>query len=365
MRKLLVLAASFALALGAAACGDDDSGNGGGSAGADGGSLSGTIAGAGASSQAAAMEAWIAGFQESNPDATVSYDPIGSGGGREQFLAGGSLFGGTDAALDDEELRTAEKRCGQVIEAPVYISPIAIAYNLDGVDELRLSADTLAKIFNQEIANWNDPAIAKDNPDAELPDQRITVVHRSDESGTTENLAEYLAAAAPAAWPHEVSGDWPVKGGEAAQGTSGVVDAIGAGQGTIGYADASQAGGLSIAEIKVGDDYVGPSPEAAAAIVDNSPQVEGQDEYVFVYELERDTTAAGTYPIVLVSYMMACSEYDSADDAALVQGFLDYIVSPEGQDAAASAAGSAPISDRLRNQVEPAIDAISGGGSGS
>jgi phosphate transport system substrate-binding protein len=365
-RTTTALLSCAALALGAAACGDagEDSatagtGTGGGAAPAQ---LSGSIAGAGASSQAAAAEAWIAGFQAANPGVTVSYDPIGSGGGREQFIAGGTLFAGTDAALDETELRDAARRCVDVVELPVYISPIAIVYNLPGVAELRLAPDTLARVLLGEIENWNDPAIARDNPDAELPDLRITPVHRSDESGTTENLAEYLSAVAGDVWRFDVSGDWPVRGGEAADGTSGVVEAVAAGEGTIGYADASQAGDLGVAQIKVGDAYVGPAPEAAAAILEDSRRVEGQGEHVFAYELRRDTADAGTYPIVLLSYAVACTRYDDPRDAANVRAYIGYLISPEGQEAAAGAAGSAPLTDALRQQLQPSVEAIGAGG---
>ena len=115
------------------------------------------------------MQAWITGFQDANPDTTVSYDPVGSGGGREQFVAGGTAFAGSDSALADDELSGAQERCGgpdNLVELPVYISPIAIIYNLDGVDNLQLSPATAAQIFAQKITNWNDPAIAADNPDA-------------------------------------------------------------------------------------------------------------------------------------------------------------------------------------------------------
>ena len=110
----------------------------------------------------------------------------------------------------------------------------------------------MARIFNQEITTWNDPAIAKLNPGPELPDTRITPVNRSDESGTTENFTDYLSQVVPSIWNYEVSGDWPVKGGEAAQGRLGIIEAVYAGDGTIGYADASGAGELGIAKIKVG-----------------------------------------------------------------------------------------------------------------
>jgi len=325
-------------------------------------SVSGTISGAGASSQQAAMEAWIAGFTAVSPDATINYDPSGSGAGRDQFTGGGVAFAGSDAALDDEELPLAQARCGGpdgVIELPVYISPIAVIYKLDGVAELNLSPATVAGIFNRQITTWNDPAIAADNPGATLPATAITPVNRSDESGTTENFTEYLVAAAGPAWPYEADGAWPVQGGEAAQGTSGVVGAVGGGQGTIGYADASQAKGLGVAKIKVGSEFVAPTAEAAAAVVAASPRVEGRGANNFAIELARDTTEAGSYPIVLVSYDIACASYPDQATADLVKGFLGYVISEDGQKAAAGAAGSAPITAEQRSQYEAAVEAIS------
>ncbi|GAA4662624.1 phosphate ABC transporter substrate-binding protein PstS [Streptomyces chumphonensis] len=361
--RILALSTAAVLSLSLAACGssnesDDDNGGGGGGGES---SLSGTLSGAGASSQDAAQQAWMAGFQEKNPDVTVNYDPIGSGGGREQFLAGGSDFGGTDAYLDEEEVAKATERCGELIEIPAYVSPIAVVFNLDGVEELNLKPGTIAQIFDQKITKWDDPAIAEDNPDVELPDTAISPVNRSDESGTTENFVEYLSATAGDDWPHEVSGDWPVSGGEAAQGTSGVVQAVTSGTGTIGYADASQAGDLGTVNVGVGEEFVGYSPEAAAKVVEVSERVEGRGEYDFAYDLARDTTEAGTYPIVLVSYAMACSTYEDEQTAELVQAYLGYMVSEDGQAAAAEAAGSAPLSDTLREQAEGAIEAISAG----
>ncbi len=358
---LLAIPLVLALSIGVAACGSDDSDSGSTDSASADGNLSGQIAGAGASSQEAAMNGWIVGFQDANPDVTISYDPVGSGGGREQFIAGGTSFGGTDSAMDEGELKEVAKRCGNInnyIEVPAYISPIAVAYNVDGVDELNLSSSTLAQIMSGKIENWNDQAIAADNPDAELPDTRITVVHRSDESGTTENFADYLSQAAPKDWTYEVDGYWPIKGGEAAQGTSGVISAINSGSGTIGYADLSQVGDLGTVNVKVGEEYVAPTPEAAAQIVDISKQVKSPGKFIFAYDLERDTTKAGIYPISLVSYEMACTQYDNADEAALVKGFYSYIISEEGQQASAEAAGSAPISESLRKEITPAIEAI-------
>ncbi len=343
-----------------AACGAVNERNAAAGIAEGGGSVSGALVGAGASSQEAAMQGWRAGYTSVQPGVTVNYDPVGSGGGREQFLTGGVDFAGSDAPLDEEELAQAEERCetSGVFELPNYISPIAVAYNLEGVEELNLSPSTIAGIFDQKITSWDDPAIAEDNPDAGLPAIAITPVNRSDESGTTENFTEYLAAAAGEAWPHEPSGDWPVAGGEAAQGTSGVVQAIGAGNGTIGYADLSQVGELSVARIGVGEEFVEPTAEAAAAVVENSETLEGRGEFDFAIELARDTTEAGQYPIVLVSYHIGCIEYEDATTAELVADFMRYVVSEEGQAAAAEVAGSAPVSDALREQAMTAVDAI-------
>lgn len=331
---------------------------------AGGSKVTGTIAGAGATSQGAAMQAWIAGFNGANPDAVITYDPVGSGGGRTQFADGATAFAGSDAALKAEQLTKAQARCGggadSVIEVPLYISPIAVAYKLDGVADLKLKPATLAGIFAQKIKNWSDPTIAADNAGVTLPNLAITVVNRSDESGTTENFTEYLSATAKDVWTFEPDGVWPVPGGAAAQGTSGVVGAIGAGNGTIGYADASQVGQLPTVGVGVGSEFVKPTAEAAAAVVAASPRKEGGGKYTFVYELARDTTASGTYPIVLVSYTLACNSYQDAAQGSLAKAFVSYIASPEGQSAGATNAGSAPISDALRSQFQPAIDAIGG-----
>ena len=357
------LAAAFAAgSLALAACGgsDDEAPAGGGANAAEAESLSGTLAGAGSSAQEAAMQGWIAGFQTDNPDVTVNYDPSGSGAGREQFLSGGVAFAGSDAALDEEELALAEERCpdGGLVEVPLYISPIAVAFNLPGIDTLNLSPQTIAGIFKQEITTWDAQEIAADNPDADLPSTAITPVNRADESGTTENFTEYLAAAAPDVWTEEPSGDWPVAGGEAAQGTSGVVQTITGAEGAIGYADASQVGDLGTVAVGVGEEFVEYSPEAAAAVVENSPRAEGRPEGSLALELARDTTESGNYPIVLVSYQLACKTYEDAAQGALVKAFLAYAASEDGQAAASEAAGSAPISDTIRTDATAQIEQI-------
>jgi phosphate transport system substrate-binding protein len=355
LRRTFPVVAALTLAVGLSACGaaNEEPAEGGDS------TLSGTLNGGGASSQEAAVASWQKGFQSANPDVTVNYDPIGSGGGREQFLSGGISYAGSDAYLDDEELAKAEERCGgPVVEVPAYVSPIAVIYNVPGVDKLNLTPETIGGIFEGRITQWDDEAITADNPDAKLPSSKITPVHRSDDSGTTENFTEYLDAASGGSWTGGAVETWPVKGGEAAEGTSGVVSAVTNGKGTIGYADASQAGDLGTAAVEVGDEFVEYSPEAAAAVLDASKPVEGRGDTDLALEIDRKVDATGVYPVVLVSYQIACQKYDDTATADLVKAWMAYVTSSDGQATAAKDAGSAPLSDAVSAKVKTAVETI-------
>ena len=324
------------------------------------GPLAGTLDGAGSSAQSAAQEVWIATIQNANGRLTVNYEPSGSGAGREAFLAVGLDYAGSDSALTAEEAEAGLAACvpgSGAINLPLYISPLAIIFNLDGVDALRLDAATTALIFRGEITQWDDPRIQELNPDTRLPSATITAVHRSDASGTTKNFTDYLAQAAPNEWESEAADSFPY-GGESAQGNSGVVNAVSNGINTIGYADASRAGDLGIAALKVGDEFVAYTPEAAAAVVEASPLEEGRADDDLAINLDRTVDAPGTYPLVLVSYVIACREYPNPADAELVKGFLSFIASNEGQDVAAEFAGSAPLSPGLADRVQAAIEGI-------
>lgn len=368
-RGIIPAAVVFSLTLDA--CGGsgdatDEASTGSGAAGSEApadaaGELSGELVGAGASSQQAAVQAWVAGYNSVEPGVTVNYDPIGSGGGRELFLGGGSAFAGSDAFLDDEELALVGEVCASeaIVELPLYVSPVAVIFNLEGIETVNMPAAVIAGVFAETITSWDDPAIAEANPDVELPATPITPVHRSDDSGTTENFTSYLDTVAGDVWSYGEIETWPGDlTGEAGAQTAGVVQAVTAGDGYIGYADASQAGGLGTVAVGVGEEFVPFSPEAAAAIVDVSPRVEGRGEGDLAIELARDTTEAGTYPIVLVSYHIACADYEDDATAELVKSYLSYVASEDGQQQAADNAGSAPISDTLRTDVQAAIDSI-------
>lgn len=358
-----VAALALTLVLSACGAGNEAAAPESGSGGDEGTTeLSGTLAGAGASSQERAQEAWTTNFQGANPGVTVTYDPVGSGDGRTQFIQGGVNYAGSDAYLDDDEgeLSGATERCGgeAPIEIPAYVGPIALVYNVEGVDELNLDAETVANIFSGEITTWDDPAIAEQNPDADLPSENITAVHRSDDSGTTENFTDWMNQAAPDAWTEDPDGVWPLQGGEAANGTSGVIAAVTNGANSIGYADLSQAGDLSVANIQVGEDYVTPSPEAAAAILESSERVEGREDVDMATDVNR-TPDDGSYPIVLVSYLIACQTYDDAAQADLVKAFLTYAISSDGQQAAAENAGSAPVPSSIEDEAMSIVENIS------
>lgn len=316
--------------------------------------------GAGSSAQGAAMEAWISGFQEQHPDAMINYDPVGSGDGRASFLAGDTAFGASDVALSDEEMAASGPACdgGNAIDLPVYISPIAVAFNLEGVDRLNLSSDLIARIFTGQITRWDDPAIAAANPEAELRALEITPVHRSDDSGTTENFTDYLHATAPQDWPYEPDGLWPLPEGFAAEGTSGVTETVRSTPGAIAYADASATADLGRVAIKVGKEYVPYSAEAAAAVVDISPRIENRYEHDLSFVLDRTIDKPFAYPMVLVSYLVVCSRYADREKGRFVKEFVEYVASTEGQERAEAAAGSAAISNDLQLWIADAVDAI-------
>jgi phosphate transport system substrate-binding protein len=367
LRTLRILPAAVAVAgvVPLAACGaaNETAAQAGSATSSSAEQLSGSLSGAGSSAQQAAMQAWTAGFTSRQPGVTVNYDPVGSGGGREQFLSGGVAFAGSDAALADDEVAKAQARCGSAgyFELPDYISPIALVYNLPAVKNLQLSPDTAAKIFSGKITTWDDPAIKADNPGAKLPATTITPVHRSDESGTTKNFTDWLHQTAPGSWTAAADQAWPLKGGEAGAQTSGMVAAVKAGAGAIGYADESQAGGLQVAKIKVGGSYVAPSAEGAAKVVSTSEPVSGRSQYDHALTINRTTTDAAEYPLVLVSYHIGCIRYPDQSTADAMKAFFSYVVSAQGQQAAAKSAGSAPISDASRQAALQAVDAIKSG----
>ena len=352
-----------------AACGDNTAATTDNSSSSDSTSkstpISGNFSGAGASSEQAAVEAWIAGFQGTNPEAKIAYNPSGSGAGVQTFLTGATAWAGSDKALADDEVEQSKSVCteGTAFDVPVYISPIAVVFNLKGVSDagkhINMDAATIAKIFDGKITKWNDPAIADQNKDLKLPDTAITVVHRSDKSGTTQNFVSYFKDVTPDNWTYDLSENWPNEVGQGAKGTSGVISTVKQADGTIGYADFSQVGDLGTVAVKVGDKYNEISAEAGSKVIGDSKQddtVKGDNRIVI--KINHATEAEGAYPIVLVSYDIVCPAYKDTKQAEFAKAWLTYVTSDEGQKAAQDAAGTAPLPSSLKSEITKSIEAI-------
>jgi phosphate transport system substrate-binding protein len=256
------MAASAALASVAAACGGGSQGGGGN------GAQGGTISGAGATFPQPVYEEWASRFKDQY-GTTVNYNPIGSGGGIAQFTAGTVDFGASDAFMKPDEIKAAGKK-GTPVHVPTVFGAITVAYNVPGLAKgLKLDGVTIADIFLGKVKKWNHPAIAKLNPGTQLPDMAITVVHRSDESGTTKLFTSFLADSSPE-WDRKVGSDktvkWPT--GTGAAKNAGVAGGIKQTEGAVGYVEQAYAiqNNFTTADVKnKAGKYVAPTLEATTA----------------------------------------------------------------------------------------------------
>ncbi|WP_229072905.1 phosphate ABC transporter substrate-binding protein PstS [Actinoplanes sp. DH11] len=315
----------------------------------------GTTGGQGSSAQTNALQAWIKEYQIACPEAAIQYTSTGSGAGVRAFLAGDGDFAGTDTPLSAADRTRAEQRCGgPVVQLPLVAGPIALAYNVAGVGELRLTPETIARIFSGVVRVWNDPAVAADNPAAALPATEIRTIHRADNSGTTENFTRYLTAAAPAAWRHGSSGDWRAPGGAAERGSHRVAAAVARTEGAIGYVESSYASVNDLPVVSVGGDgrFVAPTNSAAGAAIENAG-LSDADGAVRLDASWSGGTAGYAYPLVLISYEVVCRTGASA----LTRAFLAHAAGAAGQDTA-QAAGYAALPEALRNRVAQTVAAL-------
>ncbi|MFK4145711.1 phosphate ABC transporter substrate-binding protein PstS [Streptomyces sp. NPDC004065] len=362
-----VLAVSGALAL--TACGSDDNSGkeGGGSpaAAAAPGSVhcdgaKGQLQASGSSAQKNAIDAWVRQYGEACKDVRINYNPTGSGAGITAFLQGQTAFAGSDSPLKPEEAGQSAKVCsgGRAIDLPMVGGPIAVGFNVPGVDSLVLDPSTLAKIFNGKITNWNDAAIKKLNPDAELPDLKIQAFHRSDESGTTDNFTKYLIATARSDWPYSGGKAWQARGGQSAQGSSGLAAQVKQTSGAISYFELSYAAdGIKTVDLKTG------AATPAKASVENATKAIASAKVVgtgkdLALKLNYRPTEDGAYPLTLVTYEIACDKGNKAATLPAVKSFLTYIASEDGQKQLA-AASYAPIPDEIIAKVRTTVAGLS------
>jgi phosphate transport system substrate-binding protein len=318
------------------------------------------LTGEGSTAQQNAVAVFNQVWGQKCPGKNLSYNPTGSGAGVTQFIAGQVDFAGSDSALSKDQVDPAAKRCGgnPAWNLPLVFGPVALGYNLPGVDNLVVNADVLAKIFSGGITNWNDPAIAALNSGVSLPDQKITPIYRSDSSGTTDNFQKYLGAAAPEAWTKGAGKEFQGGAGEGAQKTAGVVQAVQATPGAIGYVEkgfADQAK-LSMAQIDTGSGPVALTDDSAKAAID-SAKISGEgNDLVLDLKSLYSTKAAGAYPLMLATYEIVCSKGYDADTAAAVKSFLT-VAANDGQ-AGLPAAGYVPLPDAFKQRLLTAVKAI-------
>ncbi|MEU5834281.1 phosphate ABC transporter substrate-binding protein PstS [Streptomyces diacarni] len=365
LRTAAVGALTVCGALVLSACGSDDNSGGSGSETSKAaGNIScdgeGKLLASGSSAQKNAMDVWTQTYQSACDTTQLNYKPTGSGAGIQEFLQGKTAFAGSDSALEPGEVAKSKKVCkgGQAIDLPMVGGPIAVTYNLDGVDDLVLDADTLAKIFDSKITKWNDPAIKKLNPDAKLPSTKIQAFHRSDESGTTDNFTKYLNTAAPASWKHEPAKAWAGKGGQGADGSSGIATNVKQNDGAIGYAELSYATGNDLNTVKLDTGAKEPveatTGNASKAIADAKVVGQGKD---LALELNYKTQADSAYPIVLATYEIVCDQGNKKETLAATKSFLKYTASEDGQQALAEK-GYAPIPEEIITKVRSTIDGL-------
>lgn len=285
-----------------------------------------TINGSGSTFQKAFQEVAIEGFAKANGNIKINYGGGGSGKGRQDFADMVTDYGCTDGLYKDDE--KSKLKGGEFIYVPILLGAITVTYNVDGVDKLQLSPQTIAKIFQREIKKWSDPAIAADNPGVKLPDADIVVAHRSDGSGTTQQFTVFLDKAGGGAWKLKSGStvEWPADT-QAGNGNSGVAQIVKSTKGAIGYVDLpdAKASGLRYANIKnAAGKYVEPTAESAQAAGEG---IEVKDDLTF-----DPVNAAGeaTYPITAPTWCMAYIKPADKTKGAAVKAYFQYMIT-DGQ----------------------------------
>jgi phosphate transport system substrate-binding protein len=326
----------------------------------------GTLNAEGSSAQKNAIEQAITDFQAACAGATINYNPTGSGAGIKQFIAGQVDFAGSDSALSEKakagatsiEQVDADKTCGSPAwNLPMVTGPIAVAFNVKGIDKLILTPSVTAKIFNGVITTWNDPAITALNPGVTLPAEPIKVFFRSDDSGTTDNFTKYLKGSAPSDWPQDTGKKWTGKG-EGKQASAGVSNAVKATEGGVTYSEWSFAkdNKLGIAQIDNGAGPVTLTGESVGKAV-GAAQIVGTGNDLKL-KLDYATKVAGAYPILLVTYEIVCSKNKDAAKAKLIKAFLTSFAA-NGEQARLQDIGYAPLPAEIQTKVSSAIGSLS------
>lgn len=365
--RVVAALSAAALTVGLAACGGGNQAEngaaggdtaGGGDAGADKLALNETVSltGAGASFPAPLYQAWFQGLNQKYPNLQVNYQSVGSGAGVEQFTAGTVDFGASDTAMKDEEIQKVGDK--GVILLPMTAGSVVLAYNVEGVDALKLPRQVYGDIMLGKIKKWNDPAIAAANAGVTLPDQNITVVHRSDGSGTTAVFTKHLSAVSPE-WKDSVGDgktvEWPAAlTKQGAKGNEGVTAQIQQTPGAIGYVEYGYAknNGLKMASLQnKGGQFVAPTDEAAAKTLESVELPENLRAFI------EDPEGNESYPIVTYTWLLVPQKVTDANKAKAMEAMVEYGLT-EGQKAAPEL-GYVALPQNVVEKVAAAADAIS------
>lgn len=313
-----------------------------------------TLTGAGASFPAPLYQSWFTELNKKYPNLQVNYQSVGSGAGVEQFIKGTVDFGASDVAMKDEEIQKVPQDKG-VLLLPMTAGSIVLAYNLPDVAELKLPRAVYADILLGNIKTWNDKKIADANPGVNLPNQPITVVHRSDGSGTTGVFTKHLSAISPD-WKSKVGEgktvNWPV--GVGAKGNEGVTAQVQQTQGSIGYVEYGYAkqNGLKFAALQnKGGQFVTPTEASAAKTLEAVTLP--ADLRAFI----ADPEGADSYPIVTYTWLLAYKKYADPAKAKAVEAAIEYGLT-EGQKLSTEL-GYVPLPQNVVTKVAAVADQIS------
>ncbi len=311
-----------------------------------------TINGAGASFPDILYRRWFEEYNRQNPNVQINYQAIGSAAGIQQMVGETVDFGASDVAMTDAEI--AQVKPG-VLLLPMTGGSVAIAYNLPGVETgLKLSRSVLADIFLGKLTQWNDPAIARLNPGVTLPALPITVVTRSDGSGTTATLTAHLSAISPE-WKQKVGTglnvQWPT--GVGIKSNAGVSAQIQQAEGAIGYVEYGYAKELKLAtaaiENKAGK-FVTPTVETTANALNTitfTPDLRG-----FV----PDPTGENSYPIVTYSWLLVYKKYKNPAIVPVLKPLLQWSLN-EGQKYSPDL-GYVPLPPKVRDQATAVVEKL-------
>ncbi|MFI7461265.1 phosphate ABC transporter substrate-binding protein PstS [Nonomuraea sp. NPDC049646] len=312
-----------------------------------------SIHGSGSTAQKGAMDAWVAEFHRIHPELRVTYEPNGSQAGIRDFIAGRNAFAGSNVPMSPGEQKRADRRCaGRAEHLPMVVAPIAVAYNLASVPELKLSPATLTAIFTGRVTRWNAPEIAADNRGRRLPGTRIHIFHRSDESGTTHNFTAFLRAVGR--WPQQPSRTW-TGAGRGVLSSSGMTAALQRTVDSIGYVEygfASSARLPTGAIRNTAGQFATLSPDSASQALEGATTVGRNGDLTVAFDYLN--MIDGAYPVVQVTYEIVWAN----NPDPLVRTFLDYTASDAGQSYLALH-GYAPLPRRLLAQVRLRLGATS------